>query len=232
MDLEIRVDRKRCMGTGQCVHWAPRVFSQDEDAIAVVVDPHGEPLERTVRALSLCPVGALSIIIDGAAVPGETLAGWHHGSVSDAPLVATLEKMGEEHEDIRTSLLALQALSGPPDAGAARRAPGWEALAAQLAHSVSAHLVGEEARVYRAMADLVDSRLIEAFARGGQAIRQAARHLGRSLRTPGEARAAANHLATAVDHHIRLEETVLFVLAIGALSSDDALDPPTRASRP
>ncbi|MCA9038627.1 MAG: ferredoxin, partial [Planctomycetaceae bacterium] len=34
MDLEIRVDRGTCIGSGQCVHWAPGVFDQDEGAIS------------------------------------------------------------------------------------------------------------------------------------------------------------------------------------------------------
>ena len=41
MEVEIRVDRTRCLGAGQCVHFGPGVFDQDREAKAItaLVDP-------------------------------------------------------------------------------------------------------------------------------------------------------------------------------------------------
>ncbi len=42
------VDRDACMGSGNCLFWAPGVFDLDDDGIAVVVgDPAGQ--EEAVR---------------------------------------------------------------------------------------------------------------------------------------------------------------------------------------
>lgn len=61
MELEIDVDRNRCIGSGQCVHWAPGVFTQDDDAISVVLDPRGETEDKLVRAIASCPMAAISL---------------------------------------------------------------------------------------------------------------------------------------------------------------------------
>jgi len=36
---EIRVDRTLCMGSGQCSWYAPNTFDQDDETIAIVIDP-------------------------------------------------------------------------------------------------------------------------------------------------------------------------------------------------
>jgi ferredoxin len=59
---EIRVDRDRCMGSAQCSIYAPSTFGQDDDAVAVVIDPHGDSDDAIATAIESCPTGALSIV--------------------------------------------------------------------------------------------------------------------------------------------------------------------------
>jgi ferredoxin len=58
---EIRIDRDLCMGSGQCLIYAPHTFGQDGDAIAVVVDPAGDPAAQVDSAVVGCPTQAISV---------------------------------------------------------------------------------------------------------------------------------------------------------------------------
>jgi ferredoxin len=58
---EIRVDRTLCMGSGQCCWYAPNTFGQDDETIAIVTDPEGDPDEAIRTAVESCPTGAISI---------------------------------------------------------------------------------------------------------------------------------------------------------------------------
>jgi ferredoxin len=58
---EIRVDRDLCMGSGQCNWYAPNTFDQDDEAVAVVIDSHGDPEEAITTAIASCPAQALSL---------------------------------------------------------------------------------------------------------------------------------------------------------------------------
>jgi ferredoxin len=58
---DIRVDRTLCMGSGQCCWYAPNTFDQDDETIAIVTDPEGDPQEAIANAVASCPTGALSI---------------------------------------------------------------------------------------------------------------------------------------------------------------------------
>ena len=58
---EIRVDRTLCMGSGQCCWYAPNTFDQDDETIAIVTDPEGDPDEAITTAVDSCPTGAISI---------------------------------------------------------------------------------------------------------------------------------------------------------------------------
>jgi len=68
---EIRVDRTLCMGSGQCCWYAPNTFDQDDETVAIVIDPQGDPDEAIQAAVNGCPTGALSIVTD-AAGPGAS----------------------------------------------------------------------------------------------------------------------------------------------------------------
>ena len=61
---EIRVDRDLCMGSGQCVLYAPKTFDQDDETIAVVIDSSGDPADAIKNAVDSCPTGALSIVAE------------------------------------------------------------------------------------------------------------------------------------------------------------------------
>ena len=54
------VDRDLCMGSGQCVYYAPNTFDQDDDSIAVVTNPRGDDEQTIEAAVAACPTGALS----------------------------------------------------------------------------------------------------------------------------------------------------------------------------
>lgn len=58
---EIHVDRDLCMGSGQCLWYAPNTFDQDDNTVAVVIDQHGDPDDKVQTAISSCPTRAISI---------------------------------------------------------------------------------------------------------------------------------------------------------------------------
>jgi ferredoxin len=63
--LSIEINRDVCMGSGNCSFWAPGVFDLDDDGIAIVTDPAGEPEDKIVLAGQGCPTQAISISRDG-----------------------------------------------------------------------------------------------------------------------------------------------------------------------
>jgi ferredoxin len=66
--LEIRIDREKCMGSGNCSFWAEGVFDLDDEGIAVVVDPTACAEEKIVLAMQGCPTQAISVTRDGEQV--------------------------------------------------------------------------------------------------------------------------------------------------------------------
>ena len=64
MTIRIEIDREACMGSGNCIFWAPGVFDLDDDGVAVVVDPEAAPEDRVVLAADGCPTKAISIFRD------------------------------------------------------------------------------------------------------------------------------------------------------------------------
>ena len=69
--LDVRIDWDRCMGSGNCVFWAPETFDLSDDGHAVVVDAAATDEERLRTAAQGCPVGAISLWRAGAEVPLE-----------------------------------------------------------------------------------------------------------------------------------------------------------------
>jgi ferredoxin len=51
--MRVEIDRERCMGSGNCIYWAAKVFDIGEDMVAIVV---GDPDEHRER----CPTNAIS----------------------------------------------------------------------------------------------------------------------------------------------------------------------------
>ena len=61
MALRIVVDRDRCVGSGNCLYWAPGTFDLDDDGVSTVVDPQGDDEERIRVAAEGCPTRAISV---------------------------------------------------------------------------------------------------------------------------------------------------------------------------
>jgi ferredoxin len=64
-ELEVRIDWDQCMGSGNCVFWAPETFDLSEDGHAVVIDAAATDEARLRVAAEGCPVGAISLWRDG-----------------------------------------------------------------------------------------------------------------------------------------------------------------------
>ena len=62
------------MGSGQCSWYAPNTFDQDDETIAIVIDPQGDPEKAIRTAVDSCPTRALSIVADTEG-PGDKEAG-------------------------------------------------------------------------------------------------------------------------------------------------------------
>jgi ferredoxin len=69
--VEIRIDVERCMGSGNCVFWAPATFDLSEEGHSVVIDPAGSDDERLRIAAQGCPVGAITLWRAGAEIALE-----------------------------------------------------------------------------------------------------------------------------------------------------------------
>jgi ferredoxin len=61
--FKVRVDEHKCIGAGQCVLRAPKVFDQREDGIVVLLDatPPAELHAGARQAADLCPAEAITI---------------------------------------------------------------------------------------------------------------------------------------------------------------------------
>jgi ferredoxin len=69
--FEIRIDAERCMGSGNCLFWAPETFDLGDAGYALVLDTASTDEERIRIAAQGCPVGAISLWRDGVEVPTE-----------------------------------------------------------------------------------------------------------------------------------------------------------------
>ena len=56
------VDRDACMGSGNCVHWAPDVFDLDDDGLAVVHGDLAGNEEPVGVAMVNCPTSAITLV--------------------------------------------------------------------------------------------------------------------------------------------------------------------------
>jgi ferredoxin len=57
------VDRDKCVASGACVLAAPSIFSQDEDGIVEVLEPHIPASEEDAArdAIDACPAAVIEI---------------------------------------------------------------------------------------------------------------------------------------------------------------------------
>ena len=61
--LKVRVDLEKCIGAGQCVLTAPRIFDQRDDGMVILLDDSPAPELRAAahKAADLCPSRAITI---------------------------------------------------------------------------------------------------------------------------------------------------------------------------
>ena len=57
----VEVKRDLCIGAASCVAIAPNTFSLDDENIAIVKVPHGEPDETLLAAAQACPTKAIYV---------------------------------------------------------------------------------------------------------------------------------------------------------------------------
>ena len=63
--VRVSVDGERCVGSGQCVDFAPQVFRQSEEGVSQVIGQPSAEQEAAVReAWDSCPVMAIEISED------------------------------------------------------------------------------------------------------------------------------------------------------------------------
>lgn len=53
------IDREACMGSGNCLYWAPGLFDLDDAGVAVVCGDLAGNEERVRLAAQNCPTGAI-----------------------------------------------------------------------------------------------------------------------------------------------------------------------------
>ena len=59
LDLEVDIDRERCIGSQNCVHHLPAMFQIDDEGLAVTI-PHGEVSDALLDlAVRDCPTQAI-----------------------------------------------------------------------------------------------------------------------------------------------------------------------------
>jgi ferredoxin len=59
--VRVEIDPQLCMGSGNCVYWAPTVFDIGDDTIAVVVGDPNAHRDRVELAAEHCPTRAISL---------------------------------------------------------------------------------------------------------------------------------------------------------------------------
>jgi ferredoxin len=57
--IRIGIDRRKCVGSGNCIFWAPATFDLDDEGISVVIDPSGDAEDRIRVAVEGCPSKAI-----------------------------------------------------------------------------------------------------------------------------------------------------------------------------
>lgn len=63
--IEVEVDTDLCIGTGNCVFFAPEVFDMGDGGQAKVLDPQARPRRDVVWAAEQCPIRAIRVRADG-----------------------------------------------------------------------------------------------------------------------------------------------------------------------
>jgi ferredoxin len=61
MSLLVVVDPDRCMGSGNCMLYAPGTFAFDDDGLSTVVSTDADPESQIRQAAAMCPMRAISL---------------------------------------------------------------------------------------------------------------------------------------------------------------------------
>jgi ferredoxin len=69
--IRVEVDGDKCVGSGNCVFWAPGTFDLDDDGQSVVLNPEGDTEERIRVAAEGCPAQAITVVVLDDAGPAE-----------------------------------------------------------------------------------------------------------------------------------------------------------------
>lgn len=62
MPYTIRIERDDCIGAATCIDCAPNVFRLDDEDIAEVTNPTGDPDESVAAAAQDCPMQCIYLI--------------------------------------------------------------------------------------------------------------------------------------------------------------------------
>ncbi len=62
--MKVRVYRDRCIGAGNCIGVAPKVFQLDFQGKARVEDPAGADAQTLQDAAEVCPTNAIALFDD------------------------------------------------------------------------------------------------------------------------------------------------------------------------
>ena len=69
-EWRVSIDRDRCVGSSNCVFWAPASFSLEDDGISVFLETSDDDLETVTVAVEGCPTRSLAVHVEDAP-PGE-----------------------------------------------------------------------------------------------------------------------------------------------------------------
>ncbi len=67
--IRIEIDRDKCVGSGNCLFWAPGTFDLDDDGLSVVIDPSADPEDRIRVAAEGCPSKAITVVSEDGPTP-------------------------------------------------------------------------------------------------------------------------------------------------------------------
>ncbi len=64
-DIEVRINRLKCIGAATCVVYAPSTFDLDKTNLAVIKNGEWDRLEKIIAAAQSCPVSVIEVYQNG-----------------------------------------------------------------------------------------------------------------------------------------------------------------------
>jgi len=93
--IRVGIDRDKCVGSGNCVFWAPATFDLGDDGISVVIDPSGDTEERIRVAVDGCPSKAIWMESADQSHESQSPAEAEAESANESEAEAEFENEGE-----------------------------------------------------------------------------------------------------------------------------------------